>query len=109
MTCARTFPIIFIGKVLAQVIPEGYEQNLVDDARQRLNALIAEQVTEGVAVEQTVRPGSVYKEVLRFSRDVDADLIILGARPPEMTDYLLGSNAAQIVRHARCSVWIVRQ
>ncbi|MGI9382610.1 MAG: universal stress protein [Methyloligellaceae bacterium] len=94
--------------IVAQLIPDDYEQKLADHARQQLTALIGQQETEGVAVEPAVRLGSVYKEVLRYARDVEADLIVMGAHRPEVKDYLLGSNAAQVVRHAPCSVWVVR-
>ena len=95
--------------IVAQLIPEDYERRLTDDARQRLATLIKEQAANGVQLEQVVRLGSVYKEALRFARDIEADLIVVGAHRPDLKDYLLGSNAAQIVRHARCSVWVVRE
>ena len=94
--------------VVAQVLPDDYEQKLIDDAKQRLTALLAGQDTQGLEIEQVVRLGSVYKEALRYVRDVEADLIVMGAHRPAVRDYLLGSNAAQIVRHAPCSVWVVR-
>jgi nucleotide-binding universal stress UspA family protein len=56
-----------------------------------------------------VRCGSIYKEILRYARDTQADLVILAAHRPAMRDYLLGPNAAYIVRHADCSVWVVRE
>ncbi|MDH3475684.1 MAG: universal stress protein [Rhodospirillales bacterium] len=37
-----------------------------------------------------------------------ADLIITGSHKPNVSDYLLGSNAARVVRHASCSVFVVR-
>lgn len=94
--------------VVAQLIPDDYEQKLIDAAKRRLTTLIDQQATDGIAVEPAVRLGSVYREVLRYARDVEADLIVMGAHRPEVKDYLLGSNAAQIVRHAPCSVWVVR-
>ncbi len=94
---------------VAQLIPEDYERKLLDDARQRLAALVKKHATDDVQLEQVVSFGSVYKEALRFARDVKADLIVVGAHKPEMTDYLLGPNAGQIVRHATCSVWVVRE
>ncbi len=100
---------MFRMTVVAQVIPEDYERTLADESKARLAALIQEHALEGVEVDQTVRLGSVYKEALNFARDVDADLIVMGAHKPEMADYLLGSNASQIVRHAKCSVWVVRE
>ena len=94
--------------VVAQLIPEGYEERIIEDAKQRLSDLL-KQHAEGVPVQQAVRRGSIYKEILRYARDTEADLVVMAAHRPEMRDYLLGPNAAQIVRHADCSVWVVRE
>ncbi|MEP3300223.1 MAG: universal stress protein, partial [Pseudoruegeria sp.] len=37
-----------------------------------------------------------------------ADLIVIGAHRPDFKDYLLGPNAARVVRHSECSVYVVR-
>ena len=37
-----------------------------------------------------------------------ADLIVIGSHRPAMSTYLLGSNAKTIVRHAKCSVLVLR-
>jgi nucleotide-binding universal stress UspA family protein len=95
--------------VVAQLIPEGYEQRIVDDAKQRLAALLKQHAPDDLEIQQAVRRGSVYKEILRYTRDTQADLVIMAAHRPEMRDYLLGPNAARIVRHADCSVWVVRE
>ncbi|NNJ77180.1 MAG: universal stress protein [Anderseniella sp.] len=100
---------MFKMTVVAQLIPADYERKLLDDARQRLAALIKEHAIDDVQLEQAVSLGSVYKEALHFARNVDADLIVVGAHKPELKDYLLGPNAGQIVRHATCSVWVVRE
>jgi nucleotide-binding universal stress UspA family protein len=95
--------------IVAQLISEDYEQRIVDDARERLSTFLKQHGPADVPVEQSVRRGSIYKEILRYARDTEADLVIMAAHRPEMSDFLLGSNAAQIVRHADCSVWIVRE
>lgn len=95
--------------VVAQLISEDYEQRLMEDARERLANLIEANVSDGVNVRQAVRRGSVYKEIIRYVRDVGGDLIIMAAHKPEISDYLLGPNAAQVVRHADCSVWAIRE
>ncbi len=56
----------------------------------------------------TFRTGSVYAEVLAEAEDWGADLIVVGSHSPSMSTYLLGSNAQKIVRHANCSVLVVR-
>ena len=95
--------------VVAQLIPEGFEEKLMDDAGKRLAALLESLAPEGLAIEQAVRHGGIHHEILRYCRDVRADLVVMAAHRPELSDYLLGPNAAHIVRHADCSVWVVRE
>jgi nucleotide-binding universal stress UspA family protein len=37
-----------------------------------------------------------------------ADLIIIASHRPGLKDYFLGSTAAKVVRHAKCSVLVIR-
>ncbi len=52
--------------------------------------------------------GNIYEEILRVSRDINADLIVMASNRPKLEDYLLGPNAARVVRHAPVSVLVVR-
>ncbi|MGV6840048.1 MAG: universal stress protein, partial [Planktomarina sp.] len=55
------------------------------------------------AVRHVVAVGNVYEEVLKIANIDGADLIVIGAHRPDLKDFLLGPNAARIVRHAQCS------
>jgi nucleotide-binding universal stress UspA family protein len=59
-------------------------------------------------VSSVVRLGSIYNEVLDEVTKTGADLVIMGSHRPAMATYLLGSNASTIVRHATCSVLVMR-
>ncbi len=48
------------------------------------------------------------EEILRVAREIEADLILLAAHRPELKDFLLGPNAARVVRHFDGSVLVVR-
>ncbi|EKT62306.1 universal stress protein [Providencia burhodogranariea] len=52
--------------------------------------------------------GSVKDEILAVAEEVNADVIMLGSRRPSMSTYLLGSNAASVVRYANTSVLVIR-
>lgn len=52
--------------------------------------------------------GSVKDEILATAEEINADIILLGSRRPSMSTYLLGSNAASVVRYAKTSVLAVR-
>lgn len=87
--------------------PADFERRASDDAAQRLRA-IAGQELDGVDVGEIVAHGSIYDEILHTREAVGADLIVMASHRPELSDYLLGPNAARVVRHARCSVLVVR-
>ena len=59
-------------------------------------------------VRHIVAVGSVYEEVLKAAKLSNSDLIVIGAHRPDLKDYLLGPNAARVVRHSDCSVYVVR-
>lgn len=82
------------------------------EALKRVGAALAEwvgaNVPEGVAVHPHVLHGPIYDEILRAADKLGVDLIVIGAHRPDLKDYLLGPNAARVVRHARQSVYVVR-
>ena len=73
----------------------------------KLSAQRAQRYIEKTA-ETAVRFGSVYREIIACARSEGVDLIVMGSHAPNVADYLLGSNAARVVRHSPCSVHIVR-
>ncbi len=48
------------------------------------------------------------RSILDHASGNDVDCIVIASHRPGMQDYFLGSTAAQVVRHATCSVHVVR-
>ena len=48
------------------------------------------------------------EQVLRMAEEIGCDLIVMAAGNPSLARYLLGPNAARVVRHANCCVLVVR-
>jgi nucleotide-binding universal stress UspA family protein len=91
-----------------EFVPPDFDTAQQEDATRRLAAL-----AEGVRlpkerVSSVVTLGGVYHDVLQEAETIGADLIVVGSHRPTMATYLLGSNAASIVRHAKCSVLVIR-
>lgn len=57
----------------------------------------------GVVIE-----GHSGRSILDWAKTNSPDLIIIASHRPGMQDLLLGSTAAQVVRHAGCAVHVVR-
>lgn len=75
---------------------------LIDDAKQRLQAAEFQVSTE-------IRAGDARREILDSAAEWQPDLIVLGSHGKTGLDrFLLGSVSDNVVRHATCSVEIVR-
>ena len=94
--------------IVASYFPENFEQRALQEADKRLRAYVKTHVPKAMKVQQIVGHGTVYQEILSTAKTIGADLIVMASHRPEVTDYLLGPNAAKVVRHADCSVLVVR-
>lgn len=94
---------------IAVHLPKGIDSHIRSAGLDALNALVQEQIPNDVLVNKRVGQGRIYKEVLRMAKAVDADLIVMASHRPELTDYLIGANASHVMRHAECSVLVVRE
>ncbi len=95
--------------VVGSFFPEGYEKKALEEADTALREFTEAHVTGDMTVRRIIGRGTIYTEILKTAGSIGADLIVLAARRPELSDYLLGPNAARVVRHAECSVMVVRE
>lgn len=94
--------------MVAQYFPKDYEHKVLEEARENLHAFTKDHIPDGVQVQHVVGHGRVYDEILRVAEDIKCDLILMASHRPELRDYLLGPNAARVVRHSKRSVLVVR-
>ncbi len=108
---ARLHVLSVIGAVQAvvsQYLPKGYEKMAMEKTERDLAALAASVDLDQGEVTSSARFGDIYREILAQTEKSAADLIIIGSHKLQATDFLLGTNAARVVRHSPCSVFVVR-
>jgi nucleotide-binding universal stress UspA family protein len=93
-----------IPDYVGQYLPE---HQLRDNAHAILEALKAE-VEALPNVKADVVLGHAGKAILDYAKEHGSDCIVVASHRPEFQDYFLGSTAARVVRHAECSVLVVR-
>lgn len=84
-------------------LPEGLVANNIKSARKTLADLAAQ-----AGAEHMVKSGHSSTTILNYADEIGADLIVIGSHRPGLQDYLLGSTAARVVRHADCAVLVDR-
>ncbi len=98
-----------IPATFMEYVPADFDAEQEKRAKETLDAILAEIDLPAERKSVAARAGGIYHELLQEATDWGADLIVVGSHRPVMSDYLLGSNAKTIVRHAQCSVLVVRE
>lgn len=86
--------------------PADLEGELVESARQRLDAL-CESLSLQTA-ERRVEMGSIKSEIVRVAAEEQADLLVLGSRERHGLALLLGSTEKAVLHKTPCDVLAVR-
>lgn len=110
--------LLYVVQELALFVPDmvAAAPPLVPDLAERSAAvhatfdrLIQEQHLEKLSLHQEVREGVPFYEIIRFAREADIDLIIMGTHGyTGLAHVLMGSVCEKVVRMAPCPVLTVR-
>ena len=86
-------------------LPRGIIEKSVDKAQENLQAIAN---ASSLKMDVEVRAGHAYQTILDVADEKSVDLIVITSHRPGLQDYFLGSTAAKVVRHAKCSVHVIR-
>ncbi|MBM96930.1 MAG: hypothetical protein CMI09_13920 [Oceanospirillaceae bacterium] len=84
------------------------EKERRQEVKTHLTALIQQHMPAQYRYDCHVRRGSIHEQILEEAQKVKADTIVMMAQKPGIGSYFVGSNAERVVRHAHCSVMVLR-
>ena len=90
--------------VASLYLPEGHEEEVKKSALEQ----VKERIGEGQDAEAKVLLGHPGRLIPEYAEEIGADCIVVGSHKAGLGDYLLGSTAARVVRHASCPVHVLR-
>lgn len=109
---AATLHVIYVAAEVnvqvASFFPADANDRLLEQASADLKTWVRDHVPAAVTAHPVIAQGNVYRAIMDAAERIRADLIVMASHKPTITDYLLGANAAHVVRHASCSVMVVR-
>lgn len=86
------------------------QEELEREAQQKVRALVREVFGDEEAVPVAVVKGTPYADLVAHAREVEADLIVVGAVGHSKPEHkMFGSVAERLCRHAPCPVLVVGQ
>jgi nucleotide-binding universal stress UspA family protein len=94
-----------IPSYVAVELPSGITANQKDESIRRLEDLSRR---EELKAAIDVRIGQPASAILAAADEHGSDIIVIASHRPGFQDYLIGSTAARVVRHCKCSVLVIR-
>jgi len=87
-----------------------FHEKAIEEARAKLMGMCISALgsDRNEKIRHVIATGTAYQEILKTAESAGSDLIVIGAHKPDLKDYLLGPNAARVVRHSTVSVYVVR-
>jgi nucleotide-binding universal stress UspA family protein len=95
--------------MVSQYFSKSAVDKIIESSNDTLREYARKNIPKDVKLKIIVTTGNVYESIINAATKIDVDLIIMSAHRPELKDYLLGPNAARVVRHSDRSVLVVRQ
>jgi universal stress protein F len=90
------------------IIDEQNEEVYNKDALVKLEEIANKYSVPKDKLSFNIRAGSVHQEILDESQKIKVDAIVMMATKPGLGSYFISSTAERVIRHASCSVFVIR-
>jgi nucleotide-binding universal stress UspA family protein len=94
--------------VIGSYFDKDFEGAALKDMTGGLRLWMAEHMPKDVKATPHIAHGTIYDEIIRSADRLKCDAIVVSASRPDARQYLLGPNAARVVRHAKQTVIVAR-
>lgn len=108
--CAKggTITCLHVIEPLPQYATQYLSTDQLEAARIDMIATLEALVADTKNATALVVDGRASRGILSHAEEHGVDLIVVASHQPGMQDYLLGSTASKVVRHAKCAVHVLR-
>lgn len=100
-------PDFGVGMV-SSYFEKDFPTKAIESTEKLLNDFAKKHIGDKVRYETKVCYGTIYDQIIETAKEAGCDLIVMGSHRPALEDYLIGPNAARVMRHSKQSVFIVR-
>lgn len=103
-----SFTVIHVMEAIPSYAATQIPAELLARSRDELERNL-KQAAKGLPDAKTLLvSGHAGRTIVDFANDNEVDCIVIASHRPAIQDYFLGSTADRVVRHAKCSVHVIR-
>jgi nucleotide-binding universal stress UspA family protein len=93
---------------VASFFDEATVANALKEVARHLRQYVDDNIPDDVRTNPIVVEGNPAELILKQAKTDEIDLIVIASHNSQIENMLLGSCAAKVVRHAQCSVTVVK-
>jgi len=94
--------------IVASFFDEHTVANALKEVARHLRQYVDDNIPNDINTKPIVVEGNPAELILKQAKTDDVDLIVIASHNSQIENLLLGSCAAKVVRHAQCSVTVVK-
>ena len=94
--------------LVASFFDEATVKNAMKEVARHLKLYIADNIPDDIEINAVVMEGNPAELILKQAKKGKCDLIVISSYNTKANHLLLGSCAAKVVRHSKCSVTVVK-
>ena len=94
--------------LVASFFPDNAMKEAMKGVGSELKKYIAANFPDDIRVHPRISDGNPAEIILAEAKKLQADLIIIPSHAQSLSQVFLGSCAAKVVEHARCSVMVIK-
>lgn len=102
------YHVIHVMETLPAYATAQIPHDLIDHSRQDAMEQTKASASALPGAEVHLVTGHAGAAILNYAEEHGCDCIVVASHRPGMQDFLLGSTAARVVRHAKCAVHVIR-
>ncbi|MBL3658068.1 universal stress protein [Fulvivirga sediminis] len=108
---ATVTSVHYTGEVeLPEMTDRLFMMRMIEKGKKKLEKLATSEAFSDIVVEQELRIGSPYHNIRDIVSEQEVDLVVMGTKGSSgVEEFLIGSNAEKVVRHAKCPVLTIHE
>ncbi|KPA23354.1 Universal stress protein G [Shimia sp. SK013] len=84
------------------------DESVVREGFQTAKAMLEEKTAGVDGIKTEIVKGHTYRTIIDYAAEHRTECIVIGSHKPGLSDYLMGTTAARVVRHSACAVHVYR-
>ena len=94
--------------IVASFFDEATVKNAMKEVARQLKSYISDNFPDDIEIKAVVVEGNPAELILKRAKKDNCDLIVIPSHNTQIDHLMLGSCAAKVVRHSKCSVTVVK-